>query len=123
MFGKSDLESKNKLFQTILNTPVSSDTLITPLYSKLFINPIVSTISLLIQILGLDSDSMVSEVMLGILLHLSQSGAGIKFDEFLAGEINSHLEKFDLDKHFSYKVYLFSIIVSSNQHTLENMDP
>ena len=83
VFRKADLESKNKLFQTILNTPVPSDTLITPLSSQLFINPVVSSISLLSQILGLDSDNMVSEVMLGILLYLSQSASGINFDEFL----------------------------------------
>ena len=77
----------------------------------------------MIQILGLDSDSMVSEVMLGILLYLSQYASGIKFDDFLVGEINSKLEKFDLDKHFRYQVYLFSIIVSFNRQTLEVMDP
>ena len=102
MFKKAELESKNKLFQTILNTPVPSETLITPLSFEMFINLVVSTISLLIQILGLDSDSMVSEVMIGILLYLSQSKEKIKFDDFLVGEINSHLEKFDLDKHFRY---------------------
>ena len=123
MLGKSDLESKNKLFQTIFNTPVPSDTLITPLPSELFINPIVLAIYLLSQILGLDSDIMVSEVMLGILLYQSQFEAGIKFDDFLAGEINFQLEKFDLDKHFRYQVYLFSIIVSSNRKILEVMDP
>ena len=64
MFGKDDLESKNKLFQTILNTPVPLDTLITPLSSELFINPVISAISLLSQILGIDSDSMVPEVIL-----------------------------------------------------------
>ena len=114
MFEKYNLEYKNKLFQAILKTPVPLETLITPLSSELFINPIISSISLLSQILGLNIDIMVSEVMLGILLHLSQSEAGIKFDEFLAVEINSHLEKFDLDKHFRYLVYLFSIIVISN---------
>ena len=123
MFWKADLESKNKLFQTILNTPAPSDTLITPFSSKLFINPIVSTISLLIQILGLDSNIMVYEVMLGIHLYLSQYEAGIKFDEFLAREINYHLGNFDLDNHFRYQVYLFSIIVNSNQQTLEDMNP
>ena len=98
----------------MLNTPVPSETLITPLSSELFINHVVASISLLSQILFLDSDIMVSEVMVGILLHLSKSEAGIKFDEFLVGEINSHLEKFHLDKIFRYQAYLFSIIVSSN---------
>ena len=79
--------------------------------------------SLLIQILGLNSNIMVSEVMLGILLYLSQFEAAIKFYDFLAEEINSQLEKFHLDKHFRYQVYLFSIIVSSNRKTLEDMDP
>ena len=89
----------------------------------MFIKYVVSSISLLSKILGLDSDIMVSEVMLGILLNLSQSEEGIKFDEFLAREINYQLEKFHLDKHFIYQVYLFSIIVSSNRKTLEDMDP
>ena len=84
VFRKADLESKNKLFQTILNYPNPLETLITPLSSKLFINPAISAISL-----GHDSDSMVSKVMLGILFYLSQYEAGIKFDDFLAGEINS----------------------------------
>ena len=123
MFGKANLESKNKLLQTILKTLVPVETLFTPLSYELFINPVISCISLLSQILGLDSDIMVSEVMLGILLHLSQYEVGIKFDEFLDGEINSQLDKFDLDKHFRYRVYLFSIIVSSNRWTLEVMDP
>ena len=102
VFGKSNLESKNKLFQTILKTPVPSKTLFTPLSSEMFIKPVVSTISLLSQIPGLDSDIMVSEVMLGILLYLSQSEERIKFDELLDGEINSQLGKFHLDKHFRY---------------------
>ena len=75
------------------------------------------------QILGIDSDIMVFEVMLGILLYPSQSKVGIKFDELLVEEINSHLDKFHLDKHFRYRVYLFSNIVNSNQRTLEDMDP
>ena len=115
MFGKSDLESKNNLFQTSLKTPIPAETLITPLSSELFIKPIVSSIYLLSQILGLDSDIMVFEVVLGILLHLSQSEVGIKFDDFFTKEINSQLEKFHLDKHFRYQVHLFSIIVSSNR--------
>ena len=102
MFGKVYLESNNKLFRTILKTLVPSETLITPLSSELFINPVISSFSLLTQILGLDSNSMVSKVILGILLYLSQYEAGIKFDDFLAGEINSQLEKFDLDKNFRY---------------------
>ena len=122
MFGKADIESKNKLFQTILKTTVPLDTLINPLSFEMFINPTVSSMSFLSQILGLNSDSMVSKVILGILLYLSQSASGIKFNEFLDGEINSQLEKFDLDKHFRYQVYLFSIIVSSNRQTLEVMD-
>ena len=65
-------------------------------------NPVVSAISHFIQILGLDSDSMVFEVMLGILPYMSQYTSGIKFNDFLAGEINSQLERFDLDKHFRY---------------------
>ena len=64
-------------------------TLVTPLSSELFINPVVSAISLLSQILGLYSNIMVFEVMLGILLYLSQYEVGINFDEFLAREINS----------------------------------
>ena len=106
-----------------MNTPVPSETLITPLSSKLFINLVISTISLLSQSLGLDSDGMVSKVILGILLHLSQYEVGIKFNESLAGEINSHLEKFYFNKHFRYQVYLFSIIVDSNWKKLEVMDP
>ena len=84
MFRKADLKSKNQLFHTILNTPVPSETHITPLSSKLFINLVVLAISLLIQILGPDSDNMVSEVMLGILLYSSQSKEGIKFNDVLA---------------------------------------
>ena len=123
MFRKDDLESKNKLFHTILKNPVPLESLITPLSSELFINPVVSTISLLSKILGLDSDIMVSEVMLGILLYLSHFEAGVKLNEFLDEVMNSHLEKFHLDKHFRYQVYLFSIIASSNRHTLKVMDP
>ena len=122
MFGKVDLESKNKMFQAIFKSPVPSKTLITPLSSKLFINPVVSDISLLSQILALDSDSTVSKVMLGVLLFSSQSTSGIKFNDFLSKEINSQLEKFDLNKHFRYQVYLFSIIVDSNWKKLEVMD-
>ena len=98
VFKKTDPESKYKLFQIILNTPVPSETLITPLSSKFFINPVSSAFSHLIQILGLDSNIMVSEVMIGVLLYLSQYASGIKFDDFLAEEIHSQLEKFDLDK-------------------------
>ena len=105
-----------------MNSPVPSETLITLLSYELFIKPVVSAISLLSQILGLDSNIIVFEVMLGILLYSSQSKVGIKFDEFLVGEINSQLEKFHLDNHSRYQVYLFAIIVSSNWQTLEDMD-
>ena len=114
MFGNVDLESNNKLFQTILKTPVPIETIITPLSYELFIKPVIVAIYLLSEIVGLDSDIMVSEVMLCILLYLSQSEARINFNEFLAREINSHLEKFHLGKHFRYQVYLFSIILCSN---------
>ena len=90
-----------------MNTPVPSETLVTPLSSELFINSVVSTISLLIQILGLDSDIMVFEVMLAILLHLIQYERGIKFDEFLDEEMNSQIENFYLDKHFNTRCIYF----------------
>ena len=45
VFRKANLEYKNKLFHTIFKTPVPLETLITPLSSELFINPVISTIS------------------------------------------------------------------------------
>ena len=123
VFRKEDLESNDKFFQAILKTSASSKTLTTPIPSKLFINPIRSVVSLSIQILYLDNDSMVTEVMLGTFLYLSQFEAVIKFEKFLARGINSQLGKFHLDKHFKYQVYVFSIIVSSNRKSLEGMEP
>lgn len=78
--------------------------------------------SLLSQILGLDDYSKVTEVMLGVFLYLSRCEVGIKFDEFLAGEINSQLVNFHLVKHLRYQVYLFTLIVFSNRKSLESMD-
>jgi len=69
-----------------MKVPVSVETLTIPIPSELFFDPIRSSVSLLSQILGLNNDSKVTKVMLGIFIYSSHSEESVKFDEFLNGE-------------------------------------
>ena len=81
------------------------------------IEPIQAIFSLLIQILGLDSDQFVTEVMIGTLYLVSQSKEqnGFKYDEFLVERITSQLENLhNSGKFFRYQTLLMLIVINSN---------
>ena len=120
IFRQSGPEIKDQLFQSILKTFVSSETLTPSFQSQLCVDAICSSVALLSQILGSNDDSKVTKVMLGVFVYLSQSGAKcLNFDEFLAGKINSLLVNFHLVRHFRYQVYLYALMISSNKQVLE----
>ena len=89
-----------------------------------FIEPIQAILSLLSQILGLDSDQSITKVMIGTLYLVSQSKEqnGFKYEEFLVERITSQLEKnHNSSKIFRYQTLLMLIVINSNLQTLQQM--
>lgn len=62
-----------------------------------FLKPIQAILSLLSEILGLDSDRSVTEVMIGTLYLVSQfkEHRSFRYEEFLVERITSQLENFN----------------------------
>ena len=88
-----------------MNKPdVSIKGLAFPFENSIFQDPLQSSFSLMSQVLGLDDNSLVSEVMIGCLLEESQSKSPkcLNFDEFLAEKIHSQLENFHLENTFKF---------------------
>ena len=73
--------------------------------------------SLLSQILGLDSDQLVTEVMAGTICLISQSTKEftLNFDQFMVDKISYQLEHFhSKGKVFNYKILLLLIVITEN---------
>ena len=90
------------------------------------LNPSKHFFSLMSQILGLYSDKLVIEVMVGTLFLVSQSKEQLCFnyDEFLVERINSQLDNFhNSGKVFRYQTLLMLIVINSNLQTLQQMEP
>ena len=93
---------------------------------SLFLEPIQAIFSLMSHILGLDSDQLVTKVMVGTLYFVSQSKEQhcFNYDEFLIGRISSQLENFHSSrKVFRYQTLLMSIVINRNLQTLHQMGP
>lgn len=93
---------------------------------SLFTEPIQAIFSLMSQILGLDSDKLVTKVMVGTLCLVSQSKEQLflNYDEFLVERITSQLENFHSSgKSFRYQTLLILIVINSNLQTLQQMEP
>ena len=87
------------MYQKILLKLVENLTV--PFSSELCLPFIVSTVTLLSQILGSDTVSEVNEAMLGIFLYLDRPGTlPLRFEEYLAKEIYFQLSNFAKIYHF-----------------------
>ena len=76
-------------------------------------------------VLSLDDDRLVSEVMIGCLLEVSQSKIPkcLNFDELMAEKIHSRLENFHLDKVFKFQSLSFLMVILENQSSLQEKIP
>ena len=89
---------------------------------SLFIETIQVVFSLLSQILVLDSDKLVTEVMVGAVCLVSQSKKefSMNFDQFLVEKISSHLENFHIEgKVFNYHTLFLLMVITENLTDLQ----
>ena len=95
-----------------------------PFSSKLCLPVIGAAVTLLSQILGSDTNSEVTEAMLGIFLYLDRPGTtSLRFDEYLAKEICFQLSNFSKIYHFRYQAYLYALIIHAKIGALAITDP
>ena len=76
--------------------------------------------------LGLEDDTKVTEIMVGIICLVSQSSKEINlsFDQYLAKKIAYQLGHFQSDgKVFNYQTLLMLMIIIENLHELRQMEP
>ena len=91
-----------------------------------FLDPIQVIFSLLSQILGSDSDQLVTKVMVGTLILVSQSTKPriFRYEEFLVERITSQLDNFNNSgKVFRYQTLLILIVINNNLQALQQMQP
>ena len=82
---------------------------------SLFIETIHVVFALLSQILGLDSDKLVTEVIVGVVCLVSQSTKelSLNFDQFLVEIISSQLENFHTkERVFNYQTLLLLMVIT-----------
>ena len=97
-----------------------------PYDSSLFSEPLQPAFSILSQILGLEDDSKVTEIMVGVICLVSQSSKEINlsFNQYLAEKIAYQLGHFQSDgKVFNYQTLLMLMIITENLHELRQMEP
>lgn len=90
------------------------------------LDPIQAIFSLIIQILGSDSDQLVTEVMAGTIYLVSQSQTRriFRYEEFLVHRITSQLDNFNNSgKILRYHKLLILIVINNNIQTLQQMQP
>ena len=88
-----------------------------PYDRSLFSEPLQAAFSILSQILGLEDDSKVTEIMVGVICLVSQSSKEINlnFDQYLAERIAYKLGHFQSDgKVFNYQTLLMLMIIIEN---------
>ena len=91
-----------------------------------FLDPIQAIFSLLIQILGSDSDQLVTEVMVGTLILVIQfiEQRIFRYEQFLVKRITSQLDNFsNSGKVSSYQTLLILIVINNNLQELQQMKP
>ena len=97
-----------------------------PYDRSLFSEPLQAAFSILSQILGLEDDSKVTEIMVGVICLVSQSSKEINlsFDQYLAERIAYQLGHFQSDgKVFNYQTLLMLMIITENLPKLRQMEP
>ena len=90
------------------------------------LDPIQTIFLLLSQILGSNSDQLVTEVMVGTLILVSQftEPRVFGYKKILVERITSQLENFNnLDKVFRYQTLLILIVTNNNLQALQQMQP
>ena len=93
---------------------------------SLFSEPLQAAFSILSQILGLEDDSKVIEIMVGVICLVCQSSKEINlsFDQYLAEKIAYQLGHFQSDgKVYNYQTLLMLMIITKNLHELRQMEP
>ena len=93
---------------------------------SLLIETIQAFFALLSQILGLDSDKLVTEVMVGVVCLVNQSKKefALNFDQFLVEKISSQLENFHIEgKVLNYHTLLLLMAVTENLTDLIQIEP
>ena len=96
-----------------------------PYDSSLFSEPLQVAFSILSQILGLEDDTKVTEIMVGIIFLVSQSSKEINlsFNQYLDEKIDYQLGHFQSDgKVFNYQTLLMLMIITENLHELRQME-
>ena len=97
-----------------------------PYDRSLFSEPLQAAFSILSQILGLEDDSKVTEIMVGVICLVSQSSkeVNLHFDQYLADKIAYQLGHFQSDgKVFRYQTLLMLMIITENLSELRQMEP
>ena len=97
-----------------------------PYDRSLFSEPLQAAFSILSQILGLEDDSKVTEIMVGVICLVSQSSTevNLNFDQYLADRIAYQLGHFQSDgKVFSYQTLFMLMIITENLSKLRQMEP
>ena len=89
-----------------------------------FIDPIQTIFSFVSQVLGSDSDQLVTEVMVGTLVLVSQftEPRVFRYEQFLVERITSQIENFkNSGKVFRYQTLLILIVINNNLQALWQM--
>ena len=97
-----------------------------PYDRSLFSEPMQGVFSVLSQILGLEDDSKVTEIMVGIICLVSQASeeVNLQFDQYLADKIAYQLGHFQSGgKVFSYQTLLMLMIITENLTELRQLEP
>ena len=91
-----------------------------------FLDHIQAIFSLLSQVLGSDSDQLVTEIMVGTLILVSQftEPRVFRYEQFLVERITSQLENFNnSSKVFRFQTLLILIVINNNLQALQQMQP
>ena len=120
-----DVDQTYTFMSKMFRSDVSPSNYIFPYDISLLIETIQVVFALLSQILGLDTDQLVTEVMVGTFCLISQSTKEftLNFDQFLVDRISYQLEHFHIEgKVFSYQTLLLLIVITENLTELRQIE-
>ena len=121
-----NLEELTTFMSKILKPGVIETQDMSPYDLSSLLDPIQTIFLLLSQILGSNSDQLVTEVMVGTLILVSQftEPRVFGYKKILVERITSQLENFNnLDKVFRYQTLLILIVTNNNLQALQQMQP
>ena len=122
IYKKASNEDREQMYQKVLSEPVEK--LSIPFPSKLCLPAIGAAVTLLSQILGLDTNYEVTETMRGFFLYLDRPGTTpLRFDEYFSKEICFQLSNFSKIYHLRYQAYLYALIIHAKREALAITDP